>query len=366
MVVLLLDEEEDEVAATEVVERRISPHTGALEYRTRHTSGSCSPWAMRSCLLAPVEEEENESRAGRVNEADVRELQAIDGLLDRWVAWKHRANQSSSLSPTTLPSEPSTLEQLKAIAYTHRPDPFACPDGANLNSLILLGDVMLEDDAAAVLNEGRRVKRRRTPTLASFSGVDSHEMTVEELCSSAQSIEGEWHRKYAESYRQSCAVSSSVCPSSEVSCALLGECTEERSRKSMLSRSLIKIISIVPVSVEERQECSAWPPITSEEQEEEEASRRRRYTPISNQIEECSLAQSPCPQRDEPFVVRCWVPRQAGSDWTGIGTDDDEEEDDEERSPTSMCVVSIPLCVFRHTWPQLLLQYLLQHTLVLE
>ncbi|ESL06043.1 hypothetical protein TRSC58_06289 [Trypanosoma rangeli SC58] len=292
-----------------VTGRRINPDEGAVEYSVQWAGDDnvCDTWEPRCHLLACC--------AGPVGEVDAREeaaaLQRIASWAQRSDGWK-RARGATSASEVDPP--------LYGI-IVHS----GVEDGAKGGgSLVALGERVLTDATSLGLNP---TKKKR------LQGQGEHDPA----CDPALRLEKCWREQHAVSFMHTCAVAARRTPAPLQ--FELGACTDK-----CRDASRIKIYGIAPAAlVRSGQMCdtgtSCGPSIGRAEVENP-----RHQCTFNSML--AHTAQTPLHGKREQLVVRYFLMKN---------------NDGQEQTPLTM-----PLSVFRRYYPQLLLDFLLHHALVME
>ncbi|RNF10097.1 hypothetical protein TraAM80_01846 [Trypanosoma rangeli] len=292
-----------------VTGRRINPDDGAVEYSVQWAGydNVCDTWEPRCHLLACC--------AGLVGEVDAREetaaLQRIASWAQRGEGWK-RARDASPVSEVDPP--------LYGI-IVHS----GAEDGAkSRGSLVALGERVLADATSLDLNP---TKKKR------LQGQGEHDPA----CDPALQLEKCWREQHAVSFMHTCAVAARRTPAPMQ--FELGAGTDK-----CRDASKIKIYGIAPAALVRSGQMHDTVTSCGPPSGRSEAEHLHRQCNFDGAL--AHTAQTPLLGKREQLVVRYFLMKN---------------NDGQEQTPLTM-----PLSVFRRYYPQLLLDFLLHHALVME
>ncbi|KAF5220430.1 hypothetical protein ECC02_006498 [Trypanosoma cruzi] len=298
--------------------RRVNPDDGAVEYSVQWSGedGVCDTWEPRCNLPA--------SCAGPVSEVDAREETEA---LQRIASWAKRDGTFEDASDATPPA-PDLTPPLHGIVVhsssNNNNNNGAGDEGRSLMSLVALGERVLADATSHGLNP---TKKKR------LQGQNEHDPS----CGPALLLEKCWREQHAVSFMHTCAISTCRTPAPQE--FELGTCSDK-----CRDASSIEIYGIAPAALvrsgqvyDNAKNCD---PLAGHAEAET----------LSGQCNLKSMpahtTQSSVRGKQEQLVVRYFIMENNG-------------ENDQ-------TLLTMPLCVFRRYYPQLLLDFLLRHALVME
>lgn len=291
--------------------RRVNFDDGAVEYRVQWEGydALCDTWEPRPGLLPHC--------AAPLGETDAREHTATLRRVESWAEGRGALKRAREETP-----ERGTPPPLCGILVHSR----ACGSGeeAEVTSLVALGDQILADDISYGLN---LPKKKKVPGRVGPGSV----------CDPALRLEKCWQDQHAVSFMHNCV--SAACCAPAVSEFELGTC-RDRCRDA----SSIEIHGIAPVALVKSGQAydtaTGCEPLIGRE----EAARLRSQCNFNPVL--ASTTQAFVRGKRDQLVVRYFLT---------------ETTDENDRK-----LFTMPLSVFRHYYPQLLLDFLLRHALVME
>lgn len=374
-------------ALDDIVGRRVRPNDGGIEYRVRwhgYPDGSDS-WEPRGNLA--------EHCSSIIQAVDQREMELTDDTIEAWrdthkglpsrsTAPQRRPVPSSSRKRSRSPSQDadSDVEVLAGVLVQGEETRTTAQTAASERaSVLLLGELIITEEAALALN---RTTRRRTVT--------AEESTVE-LCAPAMQLEKQWRERFGLSLMHSCVASGAA---TSVKDAFATDASAAVMSVERAMAGTIEIIGLAPPEETISGSMYAQPTSFVPWIGEDEAERLRRESVAEHPTLAASAQELLRPQR-ESMVVRYVVtepvdphdgdnldgaPCTAASaeclsssssftgnppavEGNGVATQPTERVSAQRFRQT---VTSMPLSVFRIAFPQLLLDFLLSHSVALE
>ncbi|CAC9467841.1 conserved hypothetical protein [Leishmania infantum JPCM5] len=355
--------------AEEITDRRINEDDGAIEYAVKWEgfAGEIT-WEKRHQLT--------ENCAETVQAVDQRCMDATDEELERWRdgKWKRgakRAHDSPPLVSTATerrkrsrsvsPAAVEDLEQVEVLnglllrpprGDSRNDDACGAQHAEEEGTILMLGEVVLAEEASAILNgTGGYRKKRKTATVSTAVALHT---------APALDIEKRWRDMHGQSLLHSIEVARSVTPfhphfrlhgcDPATRCAMALEV--ERS-------SHLRIISIAPPLMTHSGAVFGLPvalgPLVGEKDVEQLRQSVQLESPLFG-----SAAQELVKPHVEQMVVRYIIPEVTPA------TVDDPATPTTELFPAHGRIASMPLSVFRVVFPQLLIDYLLTNSVVLR
>ncbi|EKF28380.1 hypothetical protein MOQ_007875 [Trypanosoma cruzi marinkellei] len=294
--------------------RRVNPDDGAVEYSVQWSGedGVCDTWEPRCNLPA--------SCTGPVSEVDAREETAA---LHRIASWAKRGGTSEDASDATPPAPDVTPPLHGIVVHSSNNNNGAGDEGRSLTSLVALGERVLADATSHGLNP----KKKR------LQNQNEHDPSY----GPALLLEKCWREQHAVSFMHTCAIS--TCRTSAPQEFELGTGSDK-----CRDASSIEIYGIAPAALVRSGQMygnvTNCDPLTGHAEAE----------PLFGQCKLNSMpahtTQSSVRGKQEQLVVRYFIMEENG------GND--------------QTLLTMPLCVFRRYYPQLLLDFLLRHALVME
>ncbi|RNF26945.1 uncharacterized protein Tco025E_00811 [Trypanosoma conorhini] len=292
-----------------VTGRRVNPDEGAVEYSVRWSGydSVCDTWEPRGNLLAYC--------AGPVGEVDAREATAALRRIASWANGTEASKRARDATPA--PEEAPPLHGI--IVRSGAGD--EARGGA---SLVALGERVLADATSQGLNP---TKKKR------LQGQGERDPA----CDPALQLERCWQEQHAVSFMHTCAVS--ACRTPAPLQFELGTCTDK-----CRDASSIEIYGIAPAALVRSGQM--YDTVTSCEPliGRAEAEHLRGQCKFNSAL--AHTTQTLLRGKREQLVVRYFL----------MGNDEGQEQ----------TLLTMPLSVFRRYYPQLLLDFLLRHVLVME
>ncbi|KAI5685262.1 hypothetical protein MNV84_01970 [Leishmania braziliensis] len=355
--------------AAEISDRRINEEDGTIEYAVRWEgfAGEIT-WEKRQQLT--------ESYAEAVQVVDQRCMDSTDEELERWRdrEWRceaKRAHEQPSLvgattelrkrSRSVSPAAVKDLGQVEVLSgillrpprrCSHRGVACAATHAEEEGTILMLGEVVLAEEASTILNRTGGHQKKRKPTTASTAAALHTAPALE--------IEKRWRDAHGQSLLHSIERAQSITPfypsfrlhacDSATRCAL----TLEAKRSSHL-----RIISIAPPLMTHSGAVFGLPvaldPLVGEKDVEQLRLSVQLESPLFS-----SAAQELVKPHVEQMVVRYIIPEEVPA------TVGDPATPTTELFPVHGRIASMPLSVFRVVFPQLLIDYLLKNSVVLR
>ncbi|KEG06372.1 hypothetical protein DQ04_14351010 [Trypanosoma grayi] len=310
--------------------RRVNPDDGAVEYCVQWEGYDrlCDTWEPRGNLVA--------SCASLVAEVDARESGTALRRIATWAG--SRVVPSKRARDASPAAESSSSPPLHAIVV-HRSNSNNSGGGGEA-SVVALGERVLTDVASRGLNPTKKKKPQ---------GQQEHEPA----CDPALLLEKCWREQHAVSFMHTCASAVRRTPA-----ALqfeLGDASD-----ACHDAGSIEIHGIAPAALVKSGQAygvvTSFEPLIGSEEAENLRARCNFNSVLAHTTQELVRGQ-----RDQ-FVVRYFLAEGNGCSSSSGGGGGGGNEDWER----NIKLYSMPLSVFRRFYPQLLLDYLLRHALVME
>lgn len=369
-----------------IKDRRARPEDGSVEYLVKWAGYDTATWEPRRNLTGACAE--------AVREADQQQMDRTDARLETW-----RADSGLTVGEASPPSPPSPLAATRKRARSAEDDTpievlhgiLVCgavaptlEESVATAPVILLGEVVLTESAAAVLNNnGRRGGRRAgqgskgKDTGASGGGGG---VSLPELCAPAVALERSWRDRYGLALMHGCV-------GCERWTSLASGGFDSAAAPAVLSAELMRahddmaIVGLVPVEASAsgrpfQQPASFLPWIGEAEGERLRRDSVADYPALGGAAQEVLR-----PQHERMLVRYSYTEVVEEEERVGEGEVKKEEEGDDAKSGATQqqkrmkikrrlvsrpAVATMPLTVFRQVFPQMLLDYLLEHAVVFE
>lgn len=322
-------------------DRRVRSQDGTVEYLV-HWKGydhSQDTWEPRRNLV--------EACADAVQVIDQQQMDLVDDAIARW-----RTSVNLDTTSTTTPTSSRKrqrhssegdegVEVLSGLLLRHHNGYTAAANTEG--SVVMLGEVVLSEEYAASLGHLRR--RKHAPVAGG----------TKDLCAPASVLERWWREDFGISLMHSC-VSSASCATAATEFYMDAPHLLQMERH--IARHM-RIVGIAPPDATRSGSTYARPVSFVPWIGEEEAERLRRES-VADHPSLAANAQELLKAQRELMVVR-YTMEEAVEE--GVVCDGGERGG---QPRSSLVVESMPLSVFRVVFPQLLIDYLLAHSVVLE
>lgn len=357
-------------AVEDITARRISDEDGTVEYAVQWKGfPGGATWEKREQLA--------ENCAEMVQVADQRCMDAVDAQLTRWrdAHWcssagdgaargapsAPRRKRSRSGTPAPVSGDAGQTEVLSGVLLRppHRQsngDACGVPHrAAEEGTVLLLGEVVLAEEAAAALNRsGSHHKKRRLP--ATGAAVALHTAPALEL-------EKRWRETHGQTLLHSVEAAQSITPFHS-SFRLYGEDAAADARRAVAQElersSRLRIISIAPPSTTRSGAVYGAPVALDALVGERDVEQLHLSVQLESPLLSGTAAELVKPHVEQ-LVVRYVIPDPAPAPTSNAASAAPVND----LFPASGRVTSMPLSVFRVAFPQLLIDYLLEHSVVL-
>ncbi|CCW64045.1 unnamed protein product, partial [Phytomonas sp. EM1] len=373
-----------------LLDRRVRDEDGTIEYKV-HWKGyddERETWEPRSNLL------ENCTEA--MQDIDQKKIEDTEKCIETWrcetglagdldALVKNRGGSKSRkrsrfVETRTCPKD--DVETLSCVLLRYKGDessasayqggsldmPMATVATGADSSIVLLGELIMTEQTASLLYTRKYTRNLATPRRR-------RRMEALKYCAPAQHLERVWREKLAVSLMHSCMGCDAITP---VKDNFTVSKSSDTTQKERVMAGDLEILGIAPPETTISGYIYAKPATFIPWIGEEEAERLRRES-VAGYPALIATSQDLLRPHNEGAVVRYAITEKVpelalerisseeeSNDFSGTRTHGGNEDKTETQRIPLRVISSMPLSVFRIVFPQLLIDYLLEHSVVLQ